>query len=124
MYESCRLLLPRVELPVELNTKLYKAIESGNFVKTLNWDMLYPIVDGYNINAANRNFNFLPSNGMQAISKMLFFIHSNFDSKHHTRLMTNIAINNVNLTINDTDYFNMHVDDDYVAYTCCKGTLI
>ena len=58
VYESCRLYVPRVELPVELNTKLYKAIESAKFAKTINWDMLNPLVDGYNITAANRNFNF------------------------------------------------------------------
>ena len=116
VYESCRLLVPRVELPVELNTKLYKVIESGNFVETLNWDMLHPIVDGYNINAANGNFNILLTNGMEVISKMLFLVHNNFNSQHDSRFMTNIAINNVNLTINDTDYFNILVDDDYVAY--------
>ena len=116
VYESCRLYVPRVELPVELNTKLYKAIESGKFVKTLNWDMMNPLVDGYNITAANRNFNFLLTNGTQAISKMLFFVHRNFDSQQHSRFMTNVAINNINITINDRDYFNMLVDDDYVAY--------
>ena len=116
VYESCRLYVPRAELPVELNTKLYKAIESGKFVKTLNWDMMNPSVDGYNITAANRNFNFLLTNGTQAISKMLFFVHRNFHSQQHSRFMTNVAINNINITINDRDYFNMLVDDDYVAY--------
>ena len=32
-YESCMLYVPRVELPVEQNAKLYKAIESGKFEK-------------------------------------------------------------------------------------------
>ena len=116
VYESCQLYVPRVELPIELNTKLYKAIESGNFVKTLNWDMMDPMVDSFNITVANRNFNFLLTNGKQAISKMLFFVHNNFNSQQHSRFMTNFIINNINITINDKDYFNMLVDDDYVAY--------
>ena len=54
---------PRVELPVEINTKLYKAIDSDKFVMTLNWDKIDSMVDSFNITPANRNFNFLLTNG-------------------------------------------------------------
>ena len=96
VYETCQLYVPRVELPVEMNAKLYKAIDSGKFVKTLNWDMIDPIVDSFNITPANRNFNFLLTNGKQAISKMLFFVHNNFDSQEHSTFMTNFVIRNIN----------------------------
>ena len=51
------LYVPRVELPVEQNAKLYIAISSGNFTKNLNWDLIDPHVDGFEITANNRNFN-------------------------------------------------------------------
>ena len=69
-YESCMLYVPRVELPVEQNAKLYKAISSGGFKKKLNWDLIDPHVDGFEITANNRNFNFLITNGKQAIKKI------------------------------------------------------
>ena len=70
-YESCMLYVPRVELPVEQNAKLYKVISSGGFKKKLNWDLIDPHVDGFEITANNRNFNFLITNGKQVIKKIL-----------------------------------------------------
>ena len=93
-----------------------KQLNLESLKKKLNWDIIDPYVDGFEITAANRNFNFLITNGKQAIKKILFFVHANFDSQEHSRFMTDIEITNINLTINDKDYFNMMVDRDYLAY--------
>ena len=63
LMSQCQLYIPRVELPIEINTKLCKEIDSGEFAKTLNWDMTDLRVDSFNITAANRNFNFMLPNG-------------------------------------------------------------
>ena len=45
-----KLMVPEIQLPVEQNEKLYKAIGSGKFTKELKWQIATPILNN-NVNA-------------------------------------------------------------------------
>ena len=74
-----KLMVPEIQLPVDMNEKLYKAIGSGKFTKELKWQITTPILNN-NVNA-NSNFDILIGTNLAGVRKMIFMLHDHFDDQ-------------------------------------------
>ena len=111
---EAKLMVPEVKLPIQESNKLYKAIESGSFSRTVKWDIVRPILN--NNVRANSTFDILIENNVVGVRKILFMLNDHFENQEYSMFMSDIQITDFNFEIDGTQLFNTNILNDLEAY--------
>ena len=112
---SAQMLLPEVILPTDENTKLMKAISSGNLVKEFEWDSVDYILTNTHV-AANTQFEVLLGTNLVGVRKLFFMVHQHVNDQEYVQTGSDVDISNFNVEIDSKDLFNMNIGTDQEAY--------
>ena len=78
-----KLMVPKIQLPRNMNAKLYKAIESGNFTERAQVGTISTPIMNNNVNA-NSNFDEQVGTSLTGLGKMIFMLHNHFDNQEYS----------------------------------------
>ena len=112
---SAQLLVPEVVLPTTENGKLMKAIGSGSFIKTLEWDSADYILTNTDVRV-NEQFEVLLGTNLVGVRKLLFMVHDHADNQQYVQTGSSVSVRNFNVEIDSKDLYNMNIATDQEAY--------
>lgn len=107
--------LPLVELPSEYEKKFFNMLDSS-YTKQIKWDhMDVHIID----QPVRGNFDRQIVSSLDGVRKMYVMAVpiANWNNQEHSETTSNVAISNINITIDSQDYFPGDIRNDVEAYS-------